>query len=584
MFLLQIRPRFRGNKKTCKFIRGPIEKTLKLYTNVNKQTKLHLTTQRAIMVGTNDICDKAVSLACSMNANNKKSNNKEESSSNGNSSFSIIRNYRNRRAMMMTRKKRTSSLSSTSTSATSGRSSNSTSNSFRGSVCNHWGCGSGECYVTQQDKSDDGIKTILCDNKRTELRRGSKSDTSNKSLFEDNGKETQTSLGCPLVESRSSSSSSSSSSSKPCVSIPEDKPMMDKTVAVATCSSTTGDQESSEGNAIDSSNRVGNVGMSTIPLKEETQQPQHIMPTKPDASRDMDDSESSSMSGCTELMSLTSCSTSTTATTTTAILSKPTKMIDGVGNCGTYAGSIRRRTGRPHGKGVMTYKDVIYDGSWVDGDWSGGHGTLKDRHSNDVYHGGFFDNHKHGHGVMTYDDGRTYEGVFHFGLLRTNQTVRLTYGDGNKYWGYVSSSPEGKPHGRGKFTYTDGRIFDGEFDNGIIQGHGRMTYPDGRWYLGEWSDGKPNGLGLQVTQNGKVEFEGIYCNGKPIQSSSFPHRKLSSGRFLLYRSSTRGGARHNYDDGTHNRCHRGATSLVGPLRQAADRIYMKKPSYMKFAL
>jgi hypothetical protein len=205
-------------------------------------------------------------------------------------------------------------------------------------------------------------------------------------------------------------------------------------------------------------------------------------------------------------------------------------LMDNTGNAGLYTGAILME--QPHGEGTMVYQEYIYQGQWVNGDWSGfGKLTTSD---GDVYQGGFFDNMKHGLGVMQYKDGRIYDGTFQFNCM--DGKGHLTMKDaGIKYWGHWNK--DGTPHGRGKQEWIDGKVYDGEFENGILQGHGRMTDADGTWYLGEWSDGQPNGLGLQVMEDGTLVFEGMYANGKPIEASSFPHLQKSSGRFLLYRSS-----------------------------------------------
>ena len=208
------------------------------------------------------------------------------------------------------------------------------------------------------------------------------------------------------------------------------------------------------------------------------------------------------------------------------------KLIDNTGHSGLFSGVIDRRTNQPNGEGTMVYdNDVVYEGRWVNGDLCG-FGRLTDE--GDFYQGGFFDNMKHGLGVMKYKDGRIYDGTFQFDKLEGKGHM-TNVNDDTKYWGCWN--PDGLPHGRGKLEYSDGRIYDGELDCGILQGHGRMTWPSGNWYLGEWCDGIPNGLGIEASEDGALIFEGMYCRGKPIQASSIPYCQKSEGRFLLYRSS-----------------------------------------------
>ncbi|KAG7342649.1 2-isopropylmalate synthase [Nitzschia inconspicua] len=249
--------------------------------------------------------------------------------------------------------------------------------------------------------------------------------------------------------------------------------------------------------------------------------------------------------------------------------------LDSSGQTGLYWGMLDVQTKRPHGRGKMMYfaqdtdtkeeqeepsdpptetvtkeKEeeaqserteeesclgpvLVYDGQWQNGDWCG-FGTLLDLIHGHTYEGGFFDNYKHGLGVLQYADGRVYDGIFAFGKLEGKG--HLEYPDGTKYWGHWTS--DGIEHGRGKKVFPDGRVYDGEFDNGVLHGHGRMTYADGSWYLGEWIDGEPNGLGIMVLPDGNLKFEGTFIRGSPIEGSSFPnHSKKSDGDFLCYRSS-----------------------------------------------
>jgi hypothetical protein len=210
-------------------------------------------------------------------------------------------------------------------------------------------------------------------------------------------------------------------------------------------------------------------------------------------------------------------------------------IVDNANHHGIYTGTLDRLNHKPHGIGTMIYSQemLVYDGQWVKGDWCG-FGSLIDTKHGHTYQGGFFDNYKHGLGVLTYADGRIYECSFTLGTMELKG--HLEYPDGTKYWGHWTA--DGIENGRGKKVYVDGRVFDGEFLNGVIHGHGRMTYPDGSWYLGEWMDGEQNGLGMRVKPDGTLLCEGTFCHGEPIEGSSCPSTsQKSDGDFLLYRSS-----------------------------------------------
>jgi hypothetical protein len=45
-------------------------------------------------------------------------------------------------------------------------------------------------------------------------------------------------------------------------------------------------------------------------------------------------------------------------------------------------------------------------------------------------------------------------------------------------------------HGKGRFTWPDGRKYEGEYQNDLKHGTGIFKWPDGRVYEGEWENGK----------------------------------------------------------------------------------------------
>ena len=44
-------------------------------------------------------------------------------------------------------------------------------------------------------------------------------------------------------------------------------------------------------------------------------------------------------------------------------------------------------------------------------------------------------------------------------------------------------------HGRGVFTWSDGKIYDGEDVDDKKEGYGVFKWPDGKLYMGMWKDG-----------------------------------------------------------------------------------------------
>ena len=94
------------------------------------------------------------------------------------------------------------------------------------------------------------------------------------------------------------------------------------------------------------------------------------------------------------------------------------------------------------------------------------------------------DRRKNGHGVVQYQDGNRYDGMF----------------------------KDGKRHGQGKFTWKNGNVYEGEFENDQMSGHGKFTGVNGVIFEGEYKNGYPNGRGKEI-YNGDV-YECEYVNGR----------------------------------------------------------------------
>ena len=56
---------------------------------------------------------------------------------------------------------------------------------------------------------------------------------------------------------------------------------------------------------------------------------------------------------------------------------------------------------------------------------------------------------------------------------------------------YVGEYKDGKKHGKGRYTWSDGGIYVGNWKDGKEHGHGTYTSPVGRKYVGECREGKP---------------------------------------------------------------------------------------------
>ena len=78
--------------------------------------------------------------------------------------------------------------------------------------------------------------------------------------------------------------------------------------------------------------------------------------------------------------------------------------------------------------------------------------------------------------------------------------------------GYVGDLKDGKRHGQGTVTWSDGSKYEGEFKNGKRHGQGNETYSDGVKYEGEWKDGVKHGQWTLFWTNGS-KYEGEWKDG-----------------------------------------------------------------------
>lgn len=68
-------------------------------------------------------------------------------------------------------------------------------------------------------------------------------------------------------------------------------------------------------------------------------------------------------------------------------------------------------------------------------------------------------------------------------------------------------------HGQGKFTSTQGVVYEGSWVDGRREGQGVETKPDGERYEGQWSNNRENGKGKKTWPNGD-SYEGDWVVGK----------------------------------------------------------------------
>jgi hypothetical protein len=143
------------------------------------------------------------------------------------------------------------------------------------------------------------------------------------------------------------------------------------------------------------------------------------------------------------------------------------------------------RDGKRDGPGTMSYHNYrdpnitdMYNGEWKD-DKQNGQGkmmfyakyneTLPDTF---YYEGEWKDNKENGKGRHIWENGDYYETKWEDGDAATDGKLRMTLENGDIYEGQVHNYDVGDdwdpklPNGKGKMIYTDGTVYDGEWENG----------------------------------------------------------------------------------------------------------------------
>lgn len=105
-------------------------------------------------------------------------------------------------------------------------------------------------------------------------------------------------------------------------------------------------------------------------------------------------------------------------------------------------------------------------------------------------------------------------GECYFGSLLGN----VPEGSGKYVWSdgciYEGEWRRGMRHGNGKLKFLSGAVFEGEFSGGYMHGQGTYTWPGHMTYNGRWRLNLKHGLGYQTYANGDV-CEGAWMQGTP---------------------------------------------------------------------
>lgn len=149
-------------------------------------------------------------------------------------------------------------------------------------------------------------------------------------------------------------------------------------------------------------------------------------------------------------------------------------------------GDVRSPVGPVEDAQTVTYEDgSTYTGQVLNGKRCG-QGTWQSRAG--LYEGQWQGDMQHGTGHQTWSDGRVYDGQFDSGKF--SGLGRMVWHTQKGLLTYEGQYKDDLKHGTGKFVWADGRIYDGAWYAG--KRHGRGTYINTRSErkIGHWVEDK----------------------------------------------------------------------------------------------
>jgi hypothetical protein len=128
------------------------------------------------------------------------------------------------------------------------------------------------------------------------------------------------------------------------------------------------------------------------------------------------------------------------------------------------------------------------------------------------YEGETKDNKMHGNGRFTFDDGYVYEGTFENGKRIGRGKLYFPDSEDCKvYEGFFNN--EFTCDIEGKLIYSNGNIYEGSWNDGMHHGYGKYIYINGNIYEGNFENDKKHGYGKMIYSNGNI-YEGYFNEDK----------------------------------------------------------------------
>ncbi len=97
---------------------------------------------------------------------------------------------------------------------------------------------------------------------------------------------------------------------------------------------------------------------------------------------------------------------------------------------------------------------------------------------------------------------------------------------------YAGEVKEGRYHGKGKFTYPNGVVYEGDFDNGMCHGNGRLIFVEtGAVYTAKWI------AGVEVDGSGEYKFKDALVGPTTLGAVGWNYLTPGDRRFWHERTS-----------------------------------------------
>jgi hypothetical protein len=211
--------------------------------------------------------------------------------------------------------------------------------------------------------------------------------------------------------------------------------------------------------------------------------------------------------------------------------------------------------GNRNGRGIVVYADgLMYEGTWLKGKEHGkGDLMLMDRTV--LYSGDWYEGYFHGHGTYRYPNGDVYTGDWKEGIrhgrgeyvygsfqaqnsssssssgaaANSSEDISLLSKSQPRY---IGDWRDNKRHGKGRFIWPDGSVYDGDWENDLRHGRGLLELSNGFNYEGSWYRNVMEGKGSCIFPSGQC-YQGTFKSGlrDGRGSITFAEGAVYEGRF-----------------------------------------------------